>query len=182
MNQKPITLRSILAKTTVVHTLTYFIIGIIALNVFHYSEWFSDPALNAYMRPTDDPLVTAGVLFQPIRGVLFGIVFYLLREVLFGRQNGWLVTWVMLVFVGILSTFGPAPSSIEGMVYTKLSFLGLWGGVLEVLAQSFLLSIVTYYWVNHPEQKWLTWVLVIGFVIVLVLPILGLWAMAAGLA
>jgi hypothetical protein len=73
----------------------------------------------------------------------------------------------MLVVVGILSTFGPAPSSIEGLIYTKLSFKGLWGGLVEVLTQSLLLSVITYYWVTHPEKRWLNWVLGILFVIAL---------------
>ncbi|MEW6173718.1 MAG: hypothetical protein AB1510_11765 [Bacillota bacterium] len=133
------------------------------------------------MRQTDDPLVVAGVLFQPIRGALFGVVFYLLRDVLFRRKNGWLIMWTALVVIGILSTFGPAPGSIEGLIYTKLPIKGLWGGLAEVLAQSFLLSVITYYWVNHPEKKWLTWVLGTFFVIVLILPVIGLLARHAGL-
>ena len=37
------------------------------------------------MRRKDDPVLMAGPLFQPIRGVLFGVVFYLLRREYFGR-------------------------------------------------------------------------------------------------
>ena len=35
-------------------------------------------------------LLRAGVLFQPIRGALFGFTFYPLREFVFGKKNGWL--------------------------------------------------------------------------------------------
>jgi len=78
MNQKKLTLWGIVAKTTVIHTLTYFAIGLIAFALFNYSARFADPALSSFMRGADDPLVQAGVLFQPIRGALFGFVFYLL--------------------------------------------------------------------------------------------------------
>ncbi len=180
MNAIQLTLLGIVAKTVVVHTLTYFIVGFTAFRLFNYSAKFSDPALSSIMRRTDDPLVQAGVLFQPIRGILFGIVFYLLREVLFQQSSGWLIMWIMLVVVGIISTFGPTPGSIEGLIYTRRSFRGLWGGLIEVLSQSFLLSTITYYWVNYPEQAWLTWTLEILFVIALILPALGLLARHAG--
>jgi hypothetical protein len=174
MNKPHLTLWGIVAKTAAIHTLTYFVTGFIAFTLFNYRERFADPALSAYMRSTDDPLVMAGVLFQPIRGLLFGLVFYLLREVLFRQKNGWLITWALLVVVGILGTFGPAPSSIEGLIYTKLSFNSLWGGLVEVLTQSFLLSAITYYWINRPEKRLLTWVFGVLLVITLIFPVLGL--------
>lgn len=179
MNEKQLTLWGIVAKTGIVHTLTYFAIGLIAFTLFNYSARFADPALSSLMRQTNDPLVQAGVLFQPIRGVLFGFVFYLLRDVLFRQKNGWLIIWITLVVVGIVSTFGPAPGSIEGLIYTKVSFNGLWGGLVEVLLQSFLLSAFIYYWVNHPEKRWLNWAFGVLFFIVLTLPALGLLARQA---
>jgi len=176
MNGNKLTLWEIVARTAVVHTLTYFAIGLIAYSLFDYSARFADPALNSLMRQTDDPLVQAGVLFQPIRGVLFGLVFYLLRDVLFRQKNGWLIMWITLVVIGIISTFGTAPGSIEGLIYTKADFGGVWGGGVEVLFQSFLLSVLVYYWVRHSEKRWLNWVLGILFFIALVLPGLGLLA------
>lgn len=174
MNEKNDRFWPVLSKTTIIHTITYFLMGIIAFNLFHYSEAFASTNLSSYMRPTDDPMVMAGVLFQPLRGILFGVVFYLLRDVLFARKNGWLITWVMLVFVGILSTFSAAPGSVEGFVYTKLGLSQFGLGMLEVLAQSLLLSVLTYHWVNHPQQKWQGWVYGVSFAIVLILPVLGL--------
>jgi hypothetical protein len=179
MHAKQPGLWEIVAKTTVAHTLTYFAMGLVAFSVFNYTTRFADPALSALMRPTDDPLVQAGVLFQPIRGALFGLVFYLLREVLFRQKDGWLVLWVTLVVVGIFSTFGTAPGSIEGFIYTKVSFRGLEGGMVEVLTQSLLLSVLVYYWVNHPEKRWLNWALGVLFFVVLLLPALGLLARQA---
>jgi hypothetical protein len=178
-DEKQLTLWSVTLRTTAVHVVTYFAMGLMAFAVFKYSTAFADPALSGLMRQTDDPLVQAGVLFQPIRGILFGLVFYLLRDSVFGRKRGWLVMWATLVVVGIVSTFGTAPGSIEGLIYTKASFGGLWGGGIEVLAQSFLLSVLTFYWVGHPEKKWFTRTMVALFVLALVLPSLGLLARLA---
>jgi len=94
----------------------------------------------------------------------------------FLQPNGWLILWATLVVIGIISTFGPARGSIEGLIYTKHASKGLWGGMIEVLAQSFLLSAVTYYWVNHPDKTWLTWTLVGLFAVALALPALSLLA------
>jgi len=165
---------TIIAKTVLVHTLTYFAIGFISYKLFSYTALLADPGNN--MRPATHPLVKAGVLFQPIRGFLFGVIFYLLRDVLFVEANGWLIMWAMLVFVGILSTFAPAPGSIEGFIYTRSPFGKNQLGSIEVIAQSLLLSFITWYWVNHPEFAWLNWLLIILFIISLVLPALGLLA------
>jgi len=175
ITKKQYTFWSITLKTIVTHTVTYFLMGILAFFLFDYATQFTETSLNLLMRPTTASIVRAGTLFQPIRGFLFGIAFYLLREVFFGKKLGWLIMWVVLIIMGILSTFGPAPGSIEGMIYTALplsSHLG-WG-LVEIYSQAFLLSVVTYYWVNHPEKKWLTWVLVAAFCLVLLLPTLGL--------
>ena len=85
--------------------------------------------------------------------------------------------WTNLVVVGIISTFAPAPGSIEVFVYTKLTpkKSGI-GGMVEVLVQSFLLSTITYYWVTNFELLWLNWVLGILFIISIALPILDLFA------
>jgi len=165
---------SILLKTIVVHSVTYFLVGLLAFTLFDYSSTFADPAYNSFMRQTDDPMVAAGPLLQPIRGVMFGIVFYLLQDVIFERKRGWLILWATLVFVGIFATFGPAPGSVEGLIYTTLPAARQLGGMLEVLTQSFLLSWVIYYWLRHPGRKWLDWFLGVLFALTLVLPAMGL--------
>ena len=168
------TFGGITLKTIVTHTVTYFLMGLLAFFIFDYTTQYSETSLNLLMRPTTEPIVMAGPLFQPIRGFLFGIAFYLLREVFFGKKLGWLTMWIVLVIIGILSPFGPAPGSIEGMIFTVLPLSSHMMGQLEVYLQSFLLSIIMFYWVNHPEKKWLTWVLIAAFCLVLFLPTLGL--------
>ncbi len=161
-------------KTIVVHTITYFIMGLLAFNLLHYATAYTSGALAGYMRPTTDHWVMAGPLFQPIRGIIFALAFYPLRSVLFGKKNGWLIMWWVLVALGILSTFGPAPASIEGVIYTQLPFPS-WRDYVEIVPQAFLLSGILFYWVQHPEKKWLTWLLGIVFVLFMLFPALGLF-------
>jgi hypothetical protein len=80
----------------------------------------------------------------------------------------------MLVLIGIFSTFGPSPGSVEGMIYTTLPIGGQLFGLIEVLLQSLLLSIVTTYWVRNRDVRWLNWVFGTLFIVVLLLPALGL--------
>jgi len=174
MDRSRPTVIEVVAKTVVVHTITYFVMGLLASTFFEYGRLYAETSLNLLMRQTSEPLVMAGPLFQPIRGILFGVVFFLLREPLFGRKNGWLVMWITLVVVGIISPFGPTPGSIEGMIYTILPMEFHLIGLPEVILQALILSVVLFYWVNHPEKKWLNWVMGIAFVLMLLLPVLGL--------
>lgn len=174
MNQNQISLVRLSIMTVIVHTVTYFLAGILAYTLMGYEQAYSEPPLSYFMRPTTSPWVMAGPLFQPIRGLIFALAFYPLREVLFGTKRGWLILWWLLVALGILSTFGPAPGSVEGMIYTVIPPLSQLLGLWEVLLQSFLLALVLFYWTNHPAKKWVGWTLGIAFAILMALPILGL--------
>jgi hypothetical protein len=165
-------LSSLVAKTAVCHTLTYFIMGALAFHFLNYAALMARP--ESGMRPSTSPLVMAGPLFQPLRGLVFALVFYPLRECLFGRKNGWLLMGWMLIALGILSSFGPRSGSIEAMIYTPVPILSQLRGLLEVVPQALLLSALLCYWVNHPGKKWLSWLLGIVFFIMIALLILGL--------
>src|SRR4051812_46757039 len=173
--ERSLTLPVLTLKTVVVHTVTYFIAGLLAYTLGGYGKTFSQPPLSYLMRPTTDPLVMAGPLFQPIRGVIFASAFYPLRSVLFAERRGWLTLWWLLLALGVLSTFGPASGSVEGLVYTvippRAQILGLW----EVLLQSLLFSTILFYWVNHPGKRWLDWTLGIAFIFLMGLTLLGLF-------
>jgi hypothetical protein len=170
-----VTLGALTFKTVVAHTLTYFVAGALAYNLGDYETTFSQPPLSYFMRPTSDPWIMAGPLLQPVRGVIFALAFYPLRDVLFRERDGWMILWWLLIALGVLSTFGPAPGSVEGLIYTIVpplrQLLGLW----EVLLQSLLFSALLVYWVRHPGTRWLTWTLAIVFTILMLL-------LAAGLA
>jgi hypothetical protein len=165
---------SITLKTTIAHTVTYFLIGFLSFTFFDYSAKYADPIVANFMRQTDHPLIAVGPALQVIRGFLFGIVFYALREIVISQKRGWLTLWLTLVIVGILSTFGPSPSSIEGVLYTVMPMWFHLVGLPEVFIQAGLLAYLTHYWVNHPEKRWLGWTFGILFVIVVLMSLLGM--------
>lgn len=115
-------LTSVALKMTVVHSVTYFLVGLLAFTLFDYAGKYADPVIANLMRQTSDPLVATGPLFQVVRGALFGLAFYPLREIVFARANGkkWL-SWVfgaafalllLLATLGALAGLGglPAPA------------------------------------------------------------------------
>jgi hypothetical protein len=160
------------AKTMVCHTITYFTMGVLAAHFLNYAALMARP--ESGMRQITDPWVMAGPLFQPLRGLVFALVFYPLRASLFGKKNDWLLMGWMLIALGILSTFGPASGSIEGMIYTPVPLQIQVRGWLEVVPQALLLSALLCFWVNHPGKKWLNWLLGIMFFIMMAMPVLGL--------
>jgi len=168
-----ITLISIVIKTAVVHTVTYLIVGALAYHIFNYPRLFADTELRYFMRQISHPLVKFGVIFQPIRGIIFGIVFFILRHSFFIVNNGWLTMWIVLVCLSIFSTFGPTPSSIEGIIFTKLPLRVHFIGLPEVLLQSFLLSSLLYYWVNNPQEQWISLIMWSLFIIAIASQIIG---------
>jgi len=172
MDNPPVRLPALAVKAMVSHTLTYFLMGGLAAYFFNYAEMLAQPGSG--MRHMTSPWVMAGPLFQPLRGLIFALVFFPLRGCLFGRKHGWLLMGWMLVALGILSTFGPEGGSVEGLIYTSTPVLLQLRGWLEVIPQALLLSALLCYWVNHPEKKWINWTLGVLFCIAMVLPTLGL--------
>jgi hypothetical protein len=164
----------LIVKTAIVHTLTYFIFGALAATVLDYQAAFARPELACWMRQFGDPLILAGPLFQPIRGLVFALAIYPFREIIFGRKRGFLTLWWLLVSLGIINTFGPAPGSIEGVIYTVIPPRDQFAGYLEVVPQALLLSLMLVYWTNHPEKRWLNWVFSTAFVAVITLSLTAL--------
>jgi hypothetical protein len=160
------------ARTIVCHSLTYLLMGALAAHFLNYAAQMARP--ESGMRSFTSPWVMAGPLLQPIRGLIFALVFYPLRTCLFGRKYGWLLMFWMLVGLGMLSTFGPASGSVEGMIYTPVPILSQLRGWIEVVPQALLLSALLCYWVNHSDKRWLNWLLGIVFFVAMALPVLGL--------
>ncbi len=161
-------------KSIVIHTITYFLVGMFAASFLDYSAFFARPEMACWMRQIDDPMIMAGPLFQPIRGFIFALAFYPIRKSLFSRRNGWLIMWWILVALGTLSTFGPAPGSVEGMIYTVIPIPEQLRGWLEVIPQALFFSLGLFYWVKNPDKKWLNGLFGTIFVLLLLFSVLGL--------
>ena len=133
-------------RVVIAHTLTYFIFGILMSNVFNYGEIFRMDIIRDYMLPIDEHNVLFGPFMQPIRGLIFAIGLWPLRAFLTENKRGWLILWGLLITIGILSTPAAAPSSIEGILYTKLPMWYHLMGLPEITLQTLVFSIWLVWW------------------------------------
>lgn len=140
-------------RATVVHFVTYFIFGFIFFNVFGYATLYSSPDVAVFLRPTTDPLVSAGPLFQLIRGPIIGLALYPFRRVFLNEKHGWALLWGLMLGLMIFAPAGSAPGSIEGLIYTRIPLwfhaISLPETVLQTLAFSWLMVI----WQRRTEEK-----------------------------
>ncbi len=152
-------------RAILVHTVSYFLFGLIMSNVFDYKTLFQQEVIRDFMRPIDSPYVFFGPFLQPIRGLLFAIGLWPLRRTIFENKYGWLILWGIFVIFGILSPPAAAPSSVEGVIYTQLPIWYHLIGLPEMLLQTLTFSVVLYWWERtryrktlqvraKPQSKW----------------------------
>lgn len=174
MNGSQPSFRSILYRTVVTHTVTYFAVGVAASLLLGYADQMIRSDVAPIVRKMTDPVLIASPLFQPLRAAFFAVVFYLLRDVLFNNRKGWLILWSMLVVFGILAPFSASWGGLEGMILFNLPLGDHLAGWPEVFTQTLLLSVLLTFWVDHPQSKRLQAILLVGFVLTLLLPVLAL--------
>jgi len=133
-------------KITVAHIIAYVIITILAMPLtFSYAESMME--LMGF-RPLDEINMGVVLFGQVVRGLLFGVVVWLVRDSVIGTKLAWLKLWVILIILGIFNTYGPAHGSIQGMIYlAPIEDIPVSAslGMLETLAQPLLFSIIVTY-------------------------------------
>jgi hypothetical protein len=83
--QSPTAVLTTRCQTIVSPTLTYFLMGALAAHSLNYAAEMARP--ESGMRQITDPGVMAGPLFQPLRGFVFALVFYPLRQCFLAEKN-----------------------------------------------------------------------------------------------
>ena len=141
---------SFVVKVTVAHAASYFVVGIVAATVFDYESLFAEPVISDYMRGFGSVALFIGPVVQVIRGLITALVLLPFRNVL-ATRHGWLWLWLLLVGIGILSTSAAAPSSIEGVVYTKLPLWYHLIGLPEMLLQTLIFSFLVFLVARYPK-------------------------------
>ena len=177
MNKSPFRkLVEFVAMVTVVHTVTYSLVGWIVYATgatYGFKEQFGYE-VDCFLRPITDPLVIAGPLFQLIRGPIIALALFPFRGVFFERKRGWLYLWGLFIGLAVLGTAGPAPGSVEGMVYTTFPFLFHFTSYPEVVVQTLAFSWLLCLWEKRKDNKRLTYLFVFLFILSIVFPVLGL--------
>lgn len=139
-------------RVTAVHVITYFFIGVLSMSAFNYRDFFTSGNLNSFMKPIDSAWVVLGPGLQLFRGLIFGLVLWPFRSIFLLKEQGWLKLWFLFIGLSILSTFGPAIGSIDGMIYTTIPIWQQLVFLPELIIQSFLLSYLLHYWYQKPKK------------------------------
>ena len=155
-------------RVTCCHVVTYFVAGVLAFTLLDYKNLFLSEGLSELMRPTSSRWVAAGPALQVVRGVIFALALYPFRRIILQEAGGWLKLWVLLVGLAILSTAGPAPGSVEGMIYTKIPITTQLIGLPEVVLQTLAFSALLVAWHRKPHRAWgIVMGLLVGMVILM---------------
>lgn len=139
-------------KVALVHTVTYFVFGLIMSNLFDYGRLFQREIIRDFMRPIDSSSAFLGPLVQPIRGLLFALGLWPIRRTIVEHKRGWLILWGIFVIFGILGTPAAAPSSLEGVIYSKLPLWYHLIGLPEILLQTLVFSLILVWWERRGYQ------------------------------
>lgn len=76
-----------------------------------------------------------------------------LRETLLEKKHGWLILWGIFLVFGIFSTTAAAPSSIEGILYSKIPAWYHLIGLPEITLQTLLFSLLLIWWDKRQSTK-----------------------------
>jgi hypothetical protein len=129
-------------KVVITHVFTYILCGTIAMNLFNYWEWIHE---QSNWRGTDDIILQLSLVFQILRGILYGIVILILKDTIIYSKYGVLKLYVILIIIGIFNTPAPSPMSIEQFIYQKIGDGPLnimIGGMLEIMIQNLLFCVI----------------------------------------
>ncbi len=138
-------------RITATHMVSYFIMGVIASNLLNYEEVFNNSEI---FRPFDSPWIAAGPALQIFRGLVFALALWYFKESFIKVRYGWLKLWALVVGLCILSTCAAPGGSIEGFIYTKLSFTDHVRGYLEIVPQTGLFAFLLCRWYEYPKKVW----------------------------
>lgn len=158
------------------HVIAYFIAGIFAVNLFNYDELFTSNTLSLLMRPITEPIVAlGGGALQIIRGIIMALVLLPFRKVFTEENYGFLKLGLLILGLSVLSTFSAATGSVDGFIYTKLSFTEHISGYFEaILWISLFIGIL---WIFYKfEKKAINITAIVLVVLIILMSIAGYFA------
>ena len=128
-------------KVIFAHVFTYILCGIIAMNLFNYWEWIIE---QENWRKMDSIIIQLALVFQIIRGILYGIVLLIIKDKIVNTKYGIIKLFIIITILGIFNTPGTNEGSIEGFIYliNNEPLIIRVGGLLEIMIQNLLFCII----------------------------------------
>ncbi len=159
-------------RFAVVHTIVYFVAGIIFAELLGYRELFASSEY-PNMRGFDSPMVMLGPLLQVFRGTVIALAFLPFRKIIVEHKWGWAylfgAQWVLLDVAADTVT----PGAIEAIIYTDIPFTHHFITYPEFTFHTLAVSWLFCVWLRRPSKK-LSIALVSVVAIIAALVILGL--------
>jgi len=159
-------------RVIVAHVIAYFFAGLFAMNLFNYNELFSSGTLSLFMRPITAPIVVLGPCMQIIRGVIMALVLLPIQRVFTEGKYGFLKLGLLILGLSVLSTFAAAFGSIDGFIYTKVSFMEHIIGYPEAILWIFLFTDILWILYNF-EKKAINIIAIVLFILIVLMSIAG---------
>jgi hypothetical protein len=129
----------------VVHVITYAAAGILLFTLQSYDEAFAVQERFELYRPLDDPIVTAAIPLQIVRGAVLAIFFYPFYDTYVNRKRGWILLFGLTF--GLIALGGP--NFLTGVLTDIISRTPLTEfliGPVEITIQMFLFSVLLFLW------------------------------------
>lgn len=145
-----------LGRFSLVHVITYVIVGIIFMKLQDYTSVFTSSHQFANFRSLNSPIVRASALFQFLRGSFFALLLYPFYDTIVKSKRGWLLLFGVLWGFTLIGAVSAAPGSIEGLIYTNTTLKEHLIGIPEVTIQMLAFSWLFFIWerkVNWNRNK-----------------------------
>lgn len=142
---------SFLGKFTLLHLITYIIIGYFFL-IFQDSLPESKRIALDFYEPFRSPDFMS-IIGQILRGLAFALIFYPFYNTLFKNPRGRLTLFGAMWGVALFGSVEPQPGSIEGIIYTTISFAEHMYILIAVAAQMLLFVWLFFKWEALSQKR-----------------------------
>jgi len=140
-----------LGRFTLLFLVTYFVIGLPFLAIQSALPESGRVALDFY--ETFRPFGLMAVVGQILRGLAFALVFYPFYNILFESARGRLILFGAMWGIALFGSVEPQPGSIEGIIYTTISFTEHLYALTSIALQMLLFVWLFFKWETLSRKK-----------------------------
>lgn len=108
-------------RFTLLHVLTYTVIGVIFYQLQDYEKAFQVQEYFELFRPTDHPLVMYSMFIQILRGAILAMLIYPFYNIIMKWKQGWLLLFTVLFGLTVLGSLVFIPDFVAS--FTNAPFI-----------------------------------------------------------
>jgi hypothetical protein len=143
----PGNLKGYTIRFTIVHVLTYWVVGAVFYQISDYEEALASMEVFELWRSLDNPIIALLALFsQFVRGPILALLLYPFLHIYVNKNHGWFFLFSLLFGLTALGS----PIFITGLLEFDVSLTEYLGnlliGVPEIVVQMLFFSILFYQW------------------------------------